>query len=53
MQHATIAVRVAGSWLAIASFPLIAALIAHGPLAPDLSDQMNKFKVGRSAARDA
>lgn len=42
MQYTNIAVRVAGTWLAIASFLLIAALILHGPLAPNLDDQMKK-----------
>lgn len=37
------AVRVAGTWLAIASSLLIVALVVHGPLAPDLSDQMTRI----------
>lgn len=49
MQHVTTAVRVAGTWLAIASFLLLAALIVHGPLAPDLSDQMKKVADGAMA----
>lgn len=49
MQHATTAVRVAGAWLAIASSLLIAALIVHGPLAPDLGDQMKKVADGAMA----
>ena len=40
MPATNTAVRVAGTWLAIASSLLIAALVVHGPLAPDLSDQM-------------
>ncbi|HEV8646005.1 MAG TPA: hypothetical protein VGR01_10595, partial [Burkholderiales bacterium] len=40
MSHTNTAVRVAGTWLAIASLLLIAALIIHGPLAPDLGEQM-------------
>lgn len=40
MAHTNTAVRVAGTWLAIASALLIAALVLHGPLAPDLSEQM-------------
>ena len=43
------AVRVAGTWLAIASSLLIAALVVHGPLAPDLSDQMKKIADGAMA----
>jgi hypothetical protein len=40
MPDTNTAVRVAGTWLAIASFFLAVALISHGPLAPDLSEQM-------------
>jgi hypothetical protein len=43
MPRTNTAVRVAGTWLAIASSLLIAALVVHGPLAPDLSDQMKKI----------
>ena len=46
MPHPNTAVRVAGTWLAIASSLLIAALVVHGPLAPDLSDQMKKIADG-------
>ena len=49
MPHANTAVRVAGTWLAIASSLLIAALVVHGPLAPDLSDQMKKIDDGAMA----
>lgn len=49
MPHTNTAVRVAGAWLAIASFLLIAALIIHGPLAPNLSDQMVKIANGAMA----
>lgn len=42
MPHTNMAVRAAGAWLAIASSLLIAALVVHGPLDPDLSDQMQK-----------
>jgi len=49
MQHTNTAVRVAGTWLAIASFLLVAALLLHGPLAPDLSDQMKKVADGAMA----
>jgi hypothetical protein len=37
------AVQVGGTWLAIASFLMIAALAFHGPIAPDLSDQMTRI----------
>jgi hypothetical protein len=46
MPRTNTAVRVAGTWLAIASSLLIAALVVHGPLAPDLSDQMKKIADG-------
>ena len=46
MPQTNTAVRVAGTWLAIASALLIAALIGHGPLAHDLSDQMRKIADG-------
>jgi hypothetical protein len=49
MPHTNTAVRVAGTWLAIASSLLIAALVVHGPLAPDLSDQMRKIADGAMA----
>jgi hypothetical protein len=42
MAHTSTAVRVAGTWLAIASVLLFAALVFHGPLAPDLSEQMKR-----------
>ncbi len=43
MPHKNVAVRVAGAWLATASSLLIAALVVHGPLDSDLSDQMQKI----------
>lgn len=46
MPYTNTAVRVAGTWLAIASSLLIAALVGHGPLAPDLSDQMKRIADG-------
>jgi hypothetical protein len=46
MPHTNTAVRVAGTWLAIASTLLIVALIGHGPLAHNLSDQMKKIADG-------
>ena len=46
MTHTNTTVRVAGTWLAVASSLLIAALVVHGPLAPDLSDQMKKIADG-------
>jgi hypothetical protein len=49
MSHTNTAVRVAGTWLAIASLLLIAALLVHGPLAPSLGDQMIDI-AGRATA---
>jgi len=46
MSHTNTAIRVAGTWLAIASFLLVVALIVHGPLAPDISDQMKRIADG-------
>ena len=46
MPHTNTAVRVAGTWLAIASSLLIAALVGHGPLAHDLGDQMKRIADG-------
>jgi hypothetical protein len=40
MTHANTAVRVGGTWLAVASFLMIVVLGFHGPIAPDLNDQM-------------
>lgn len=40
MERANRGIRVGGSWLAIASVLMIAALALHGPIAPDVNDQM-------------
>jgi len=36
-------VQVGGTWLAIASGLMIATLVLHGPIAPDLNDQMARI----------
>src|SRR5687768_13786352 len=36
-------VRVGGTWLAVASGLMIATLVLHGPIAPDLHDQMARI----------
>ena len=36
-------VQVGGTWLAIASGLMIATLVLHGPIAPDLNDQMTRI----------
>jgi hypothetical protein len=41
--HTNTAVRVGGMWLAVASFLMIAVLVFHGPIAPDLNDQMTRI----------
>ena len=43
MKRSQSAVRLAGGYLAAASFLMIAALALHGPIAPDLSDQMTRI----------
>jgi hypothetical protein len=40
MTRTNIAVRAGGAWLAGASALMIAGIALHGPIAPDLSDQM-------------
>jgi hypothetical protein len=40
MQRTNGGVRVGGTWLAVASFLMVAALALHGPIASDLNDQM-------------
>lgn len=36
-------VGVAGSWLAVASFLMIVVLVGHGPISPDLDEQMRRI----------
>lgn len=36
-------VRVGGTWLAVASGLMIATLVLHGPIAPDLNEQMTRI----------
>jgi hypothetical protein len=43
MRHTNRAVRVAGTWLAIASSLMVAALVFHGPISSDLNDQMERI----------
>jgi hypothetical protein len=40
------AVRVAGTWFAVASFLMVAVLVSHGPLAHDLNHQMERIANG-------
>ena len=46
MADANKTVRITGTWLAIASFLMIAVLGFHGPIAPELSVQMQKIADG-------
>lgn len=46
--HTVTAIRTAGGWLAAASLLMIAVFALHGPLAPDLGEQMTRI----SAAPD-
>lgn len=46
MQRTNGGARVGGTWLAVASFLIIAALALHGPIAPDLDDQMTRIADG-------
>ena len=43
MTHSNKAVQVGGTWLALASFLMIAVLAFHGPIASNLSDQMTRI----------
>lgn len=43
MTHPNKAVQVGGAWFAIASSLLIVVLVFHGPIAPNLNDQMIKI----------
>lgn len=42
MRHTYRSVRVAGTWFAIASFLMVVVLVLHGPISPDLSEQMTR-----------
>lgn len=46
MPHANEALRVAGTWLAIASLLMVVVLVTHGPISPDLDEQMRKVANG-------
>ncbi len=43
MRRTKSGIRVGGSWLAIASALIIVVLVLHGPIAPDLGDQMTRI----------
>lgn len=46
MPHVNGSVRVAGTWLAIASLLMVVVLVTHGPISPDLGEQMRKIANG-------
>jgi len=46
MSHADTGMRVAGAWLAIASVLLGFVLVGHGPIHPDLAQQMQVIASG-------
>ena len=46
MSNVERAGQVAGTWLAIASLLIIATLVLHGPISPDLTDQMRRIADG-------
>jgi hypothetical protein len=46
MQHTNKTIQIAGSWLAIASLLMVVAFVFHGPIAPDLNDQMQSIAEG-------
>ena len=43
------AIRVGGAWVALASLMMVVVLALHGPIAPDLSEQMTR--IARNALR--
>jgi hypothetical protein len=42
MRHTDGSIRAGGTWFAVASFLMIVVLVLHGPISPDLSEQMAK-----------
>jgi hypothetical protein len=46
MAHTKVAVGVGGTWRAVASVLMVAALVFHGPIANDLNDQMKRIADG-------
>jgi hypothetical protein len=46
MRHPDGSIRVGGTWFAVASFLMIVVLVLHGPISPDLSEQMAKVSGG-------
>ena len=46
MRHTDGSIRVGGTWFAVASFLMIVVLVLHGPISPNLSEQMAKVSDG-------
>jgi hypothetical protein len=46
MRHTDRSIRVGGAWFAMASFLMIAVLVLHGPISPDLGEQMARVSDG-------
>jgi hypothetical protein len=42
MRHTDNSIRVGGTWFAVASFLMVMVLLLHGPISPDLSEQMTR-----------
>jgi hypothetical protein len=42
MRNVNRSMQVGGTWFAIASFLMIAVLVLHGPISPDLAEQMRR-----------
>lgn len=49
MARSNVAIRAGGAWLAAASALMIAAIVSHGPIAPEITDQMARI-AGRPTA---
>ena len=46
MRHTNGSIPVGGAWFAVASFLMIMVLVLHGPISPDLSEQMRRVSSG-------
>jgi hypothetical protein len=46
MAQTSITTRVGGTWLAIASLLMVVVFVFHGPIAPDLNEQMQRIVEG-------
>lgn len=46
MRHTDGSIRVGGTWFAVASFLMVVVLVLHGPISPELSEQMTRVSDG-------